>query len=100
MVKSVEGQVTIRKGDLESLDRGVPVAEGDVIDSAVVACATWRRHPGGVRRRHHFQVAALFTDKNGERQVLLRLDQSRLRLVLGGQSGRLPGGPRQCHRPG
>jgi hypothetical protein len=88
MVKAVEGQVTIRKGDLvENLERGVPVAEGDVIDSrgrGVLQLGDGTRVAFAAGTR--FQVAALFTDKSGERQVLLRLDQGRLRIALGGQS--------------
>ncbi len=87
-VKSVEGDVRIRKGDLEeALERGVPVAEGDVIDSrgrGVLQLGDGTRvaFASGAR----FQVAALFTDKRGERQVLLRLDRGRLRIALGGHS--------------
>ena len=38
---------------------------------------------GGATR---FTVAALFTDRKGEKQVLLRLDYGRLRVLLSGQS--------------
>ncbi len=85
-VKAVEGDVRIRKGDSEeALDRGVPVAEGDVIDSrgrGVLQLGDGTRVAFAPATR--FQVAALFTDTKGERQVLLRLDQGRLRIALGG----------------
>jgi hypothetical protein len=87
-VKIVEGEVTIRKGDGdEPLTRGIPVAEGDVVESSgrgVLQLGDGTRVAFGKGTR--FQVAALFTDKKGERQVLLRLDHGRLRLALGSQS--------------
>ena len=87
-VKGVEGEVMIRKGELEEkLERGVPVAEGDIIDSrgrGVLQLGDGTRVAFAAGTR--FQVAALFTDKSGERQVLLRLDHGRLRIALGGQS--------------
>lgn len=87
-VRAVEGDVRIRKGEIdEALERGVPVAEGDIIDSrgrGVLQLGDGTRvaFASGTR----FQVAALFTDKKGERQVLLRLDHGRLRIGLGGHS--------------
>lgn len=87
-VKAVEGEVLIRKGEIEEkLDRGVPVAEGDVIDSrgrGVLQLGDGTRVAFADRTR--FQVASLFTDKNGERQVLLRLEHGRLRIALGSHS--------------
>ena len=87
-VRAVEGEVTIRKGELdERLERGIPVAEGDIIDSrgrGVLQLGDGTRVAFGSGTR--FQVAALFTDKSGERQVLLRLDHGRIRVALGGQS--------------
>jgi hypothetical protein len=87
-VKAVEGDVLVRKGELEEkLERGLPVAEGDLIDSrgrGVLQLGDGTRVAFADRTR--FQVASLFTDKNGERQVLLRLEQGRLRIALGSQS--------------
>lgn len=86
-VKRVEGDVRIRKGDVEEvLDRGVPVAEGDVILSRgrgvlQLGDGTRLAFSGAT-----FQVGSLFTDARGERLVMLRLDQGRLRVALGGQS--------------
>ncbi|HJV48192.1 MAG TPA: DUF6600 domain-containing protein [Geothrix sp.] len=88
MVRALEGDVTIRKGDIEeSLSRGTPIAEGDVVESrgrGVLQLGDGTRvaFAGATR----FTVAALFTDRKGEKQVLLRLDYGRLRVVLGGQS--------------
>ena len=88
MVRVLEGDVKIRKGDLdESLSRGTPVAEGDVVESrgrGVLQLGDGTRVAFGGATR--FTVAALFTNKKGEKQVLLRLDYGRLRVVLGGQS--------------
>jgi hypothetical protein len=87
-VKRVEGDVRIRKGDFEeTLDRGVPVAEGDTIVSrgrGVLQLGDGTRVAFGSGAT--FQVGALFTDSKGERQVLLRLDQGRIRIAMGGQS--------------
>ncbi len=87
-VKRVEGDVRIRKGDFEeTLDRGVPVAEGDTILSrgrGVLQLGDGTRVAFGSGAT--FQVSALFTDSKGERQVLLRLDQGRIRVAMGGQS--------------
>ncbi len=88
MVRSIEGEVRIRKGELEeSLSRGTPIAEGDVVESrgrGVLQLGDGTRvaFAGATR----FTVAALFTDRKNEKQVLLRLDYGRLRVVLGGQS--------------
>ncbi|WLT30744.1 DUF6600 domain-containing protein [Geothrix sp. PMB-07] len=88
MVRALEGEVHIRKGDLdETLTRGTPIAEGDVVESrgrGVLQLGDGTRvaFAGATR----FTVAALFTDKKGEKQVLLRLDSGRLRVLLGGQS--------------
>ncbi|MDP2877061.1 MAG: FecR domain-containing protein [Holophaga sp.] len=87
-VKVVEGDVRITKGDLEeSLTRGIPIAEGDVVESrgrGVLQLGDGTRiaFAGATR----FQVAALFTDRKGERQVLLRLDYGRIRIAMGSQS--------------
>ncbi|HJW72158.1 MAG TPA: DUF6600 domain-containing protein [Geothrix sp.] len=87
MVRTLEGDVRIHKGDLdESLSRGTPIAEGDVVESrgrGVLQLGDGTRVAFGGATR--FTVAALFTDRNGEKQVLLRLDYGRLRVVLGGQ---------------
>ena len=88
MVRALEGDVRIRKGDLEEgLTRGTPIGEGDVVESrgrGVLQLGDGTRvaFAGATR----FTVAALFTDRRGEKQVLLRLDYGRLRVLLGGQS--------------
>lgn len=88
MVRALEGEVRIRKGDLdETLSRGTPIAEGDVVESrgrGVLQLGDGTRIAFGGATR--FTVAALFTDRKGEKQVLLRLDYGRLRVLLGGQS--------------
>ncbi len=88
MVRALEGEVHIRKGDLdELLSRGTPIAEGDVVESrgrGVLQLGDGTRVAFGGATR--FTVAALFTDRKGEKQVLLRLDYGRLRVLLGGQS--------------
>jgi hypothetical protein len=88
-VKIVEGDVRIQKGEgEEALTRGTPIAEGDVVESrgrGVLQLGDGTRIAFGPGTR--FQVAALFADKKGERQVLLRLDYGRIRIALGAQSG-------------
>jgi hypothetical protein len=88
MVRALEGDVRIRKGDLdETLSRGTPIAEGDVVESrgrGVLQLGDGTRIAFGGATR--FTVATLFTDRKGEKQVLLRLDYGRLRVLLGGQS--------------
>ncbi|HEY3400592.1 MAG TPA: DUF6600 domain-containing protein [Geothrix sp.] len=88
MVRALEGDVRIRKGDLdETLSRGTPIAEGDVVESrgrGVLQLGDGTRIAFGGATR--FTVAALFTDRKGEKQVLLRLEYGRLRVLLGGQS--------------
>ena len=88
MVRAVEGEVRVRKGDLdETLGRGTPIAEGDVVESrgrGVLQLGDGTRIAFGGATR--FTVAALFTNRQGEKQVLLRLDYGRMRVVLGGQS--------------
>ncbi len=87
MVRALEGEVHIFKGDLdELLSRGTPIAEGDVVESrgrGVLQLGDGTRiaFAGATR----FTIATLFTDRNGEKQVLLRLDYGRLRVLLGGQ---------------
>jgi len=87
-VKVLEGDVSVRKGDSdEPLARGIPVGEGDVVESrgrGVLQLGDGSRIAFGSATR--FQVAALFTDQKGERQVLLRLDYGRIRISLGAQS--------------
>lgn len=88
MVRVLDGDVTIRKGEVEeALTRGTPVAEGDVLESrgrGVLQLADGTRiaFDGATR----FQVSALFQDRDGGHQVLLRLDYGRLRLTLGGEA--------------
>ncbi len=88
MVRALEGEVHIRKGDLdEVLSRGTPIAEGDVVESrgrGVLQLGDGTRIAFGGATR--FTVAALFTDRKGEKQVLLRLEYGRLRVLLSGQS--------------
>jgi hypothetical protein len=88
MVRALEGDVRILKGDLdEALTRGTPVGEGDVVESrgrGVLQLGDGTRVAFGGATR--FTVAALFTDRKGEKQVLLRLDYGRIRVLLGGQS--------------
>jgi hypothetical protein len=88
MVSVLEGEVRIRKGELdETLSRGTPIAEGDVVESrgrGVLQLGDGTRVAFGGATR--FTVAALFTNKKGEKQVLLRLDYGRIRVQLGGQS--------------
>ena len=88
MVRALEGEVHVRKGDLdELLSRGTPIGEGDVVESrgrGVLQLGDGTRVAFGGATR--FTVAALFTDRKGEKQVLLRLDYGRLRILLGGQS--------------
>lgn len=98
-VKVLEGEARIFKGDHEeTLTRGVPVAEGDIIDSRgrgilQLGDGTRIAFAGGTR----FQVLALFTDRKGEREVTLRLERGRLRIQVGRDSDGLirvdaPGG--------
>jgi hypothetical protein len=88
MVRALEGEVHVRKGDLdESLSRGTPIGEGDVVESrgrGVLQLGDGTRLAFGGATR--FTVAALFTNQKAEKQVLLRLDYGRLRVLLGGQS--------------
>ncbi len=88
MVRALEGEVIVFKGEVqEALTRGTPIGEGDVVESrgrGVLQLGDGTRIAFGSATR--FTVAALFTDKKGERQVLLRLDYGRVRVLLGGQS--------------
>ncbi|GEM_PF-670773 len=83
-VKVLEGDIRIRKGDAEeALVRTIPVAEGDVVESrgrGVLQLGDGSRIAFGENTR--FQVAGLFMDKNAERQVLLRLDNGRIRIGM------------------
>ncbi len=87
MVRTLEGEVHILKGDLdELLSRGTPIAEGDVVESrgrGVLQLGDGTRIAFGGATR--FTIATLFTDRQGEKQVLLRLDYGRLQVLLGGQ---------------
>lgn len=88
MVRALEGEVRVLKGELdEALTRGTPISEGDVVESrgrGVLQLGDGTRIAFGGATR--FSVLALFTDRKGEKQVLLRLDHGRLRVLLGGQS--------------
>jgi hypothetical protein len=87
-VKVLDGEATIRKGDLdEPLTRGTPIAEGDVVESrgrGVLQLGDGTRVAFGAGTR--FRVAALFADREGTREVLLRLDVGTLRVRVGSQS--------------
>ena len=87
-VKVLEGDVRIRKGDVdEALSRGTPIAEGDVVDSrgrGVLQLGDGSRVAFG--RNTHFTIAALFMEKDGSRQVLLRLNRGHLRVNYGSDS--------------
>ncbi len=87
-VKHMEGQGIVRKGELEEvLERGVPLTEGDVVESrgrGVLQLADGTRIAFGDGAR--FTLAALFMERNDERHVLLRLDRGTLRVQVGSQS--------------
>ena len=88
-VRLLEGDATIRKGEVEeALSRGVPIAEGDVVESqgrGVLQLADGTRVAFGTDTR--FQIATLFTEQDQDQQVLLRLDYGRLRIAMGRESG-------------
>lgn len=87
-VRDLEGDVTIRKGDQEeSLERGTPISEGDVVESrgrGVLQLGDGSRLI--FNRGTRFEIATLFTDRNGERQALIRLDYGMIRIVAGSES--------------
>ena len=87
-VKVVEGNVTIRKGETpEALTRGLPVAEGDVVESqgrGVLQLGDGTAIAFGTDTR--FRVAALFSDLDAVRRVLLVLERGSLRVCRGPQS--------------
>ncbi|HJW09903.1 MAG TPA: FecR family protein, partial [Holophagaceae bacterium] len=87
MVRTIEGTVRIHKGDSdEDLGRGTPVAEGDVVESrgrGVLQLGDGTRVAFGGDTR--FTVAGLFTEKDGEKQILIRLDYGRLRVKMEGE---------------
>lgn len=90
-VKVLEGEVRVRKsGEAEeALSRGIPVTEGDVVESrgrGVLQLGDGSRIAFGSSTR--FQVAALFTGRDGARQVLLRLDYGRMRVTAAGGDAR------------
>ena len=82
MVRALEGDVRITKGDVQdTLLKGTPVGEGDVVESSgrgVLQLADGTRL--AFARNTKFTVASLFKDKDGSRQVLLRLDRGRMRV--------------------
>lgn len=84
-VRVLEGAATVRKYEVEDeLSRGVPIAEGDVVESqgrGVLQLADGTRIAFGPGTR--FQVASLLRESDRDSQVLLRLDHGRLRLDLG-----------------
>lgn len=83
-VKVLEGEARIRKGDVdEELSRGVPVGEGDVIESrgrGILQLGDGSRIAFAGETR--FRIVTLFADREGERQVLVALDRGRLRLQV------------------
>jgi len=87
-VKAVEGDVRIRKGDEEEpLGRNIPVAEGDVVESrgrGVLQLGDGSRLAFAENTR--VQVVALFMNRSGEREVVLRLDRGRIRVQVGADS--------------
>jgi hypothetical protein len=87
-VRLLDGAATIRKGDVEEpLSRGIPIAEGDVVEShgrGILQLADGTRVAFGPDTS--FQVATLLGDHDRERQVLLRLDYGRLRINSGRES--------------
>jgi len=84
-VRVLEGSATIRKGDVEeALSTGVPVGEGDEVESrgrGVLQLGDGSRIAFDAGTR--FTVAALFMDRQNERQVLLKLESGRLRIAVG-----------------
>lgn len=83
-VRVLEGEATIQKGDVEeALGIGVPVGEGDVVESrgrGVLQLGDGSRVAFDAGTR--FTVAALFMDSQGERQVRLKLETGRLRISV------------------
>ncbi|MBP1628016.1 MAG: Ribonuclease [Holophagaceae bacterium] len=83
-VRVMEGDAIIHKGDVEeALGRGTPVGEGDVVESrgrGVLQLGDGTRVAFDTGTR--FTVAALFMDRQGERQVLLKLERGRLRISV------------------
>ena len=89
MVRVVEGRVKIVKWDYEEeLTVGMPVAEGDVIQSdgrGVIQLGDGTRIAFGDRAK--LDVATLFDYSDGGAQALFRLASGRARLSVGSQSG-------------
>jgi len=87
-VKAVEGTVTIQKGEAdELLTRGIPVAEGDVLESqgrGALQLADGTVVAFGADTR--FRVAALFTDQGDHPCVFLTLHHGQLRVHKGADS--------------
>lgn len=87
-IRILEGEATIRKGEVEEpLSRGIPVAEGDVVEShgrGVLQLADGTRIAFGNGTR--FEVASLFNDRDDDPEILLKLDRGRLRVALGRES--------------
>jgi hypothetical protein len=88
-VKVLEGDVIIHKGEQdETLALGVPVAEGDTLESqgrGILQLGDGSRiaFDGSTK----FQVAELFADTKGVREVLLKLEYGRIRIRMGARSG-------------
>ena len=88
-VKVLEGNAIIHKGEQdEALGLGVPVAEGDAVESqgrGILQLGDGSRV--AFERGTRFQVAELFADAKGVREVLLKLEVGRLRIRMGASSG-------------
>jgi hypothetical protein len=84
-VRKVEGTVVLRKGDTEeALSRGVPVGEGDVVEShgrGILQLGDGSTVAFGPDTR--FRIAALFSDQDETRRVLLVLERGSLRVSRG-----------------
>jgi hypothetical protein len=87
-VRKVEGTVLLRKGDVEeALTRGLPVGEGDVVEShgrGILQLGDGSSVAFGPDTR--FRIAALFADQDDARRVLLVLERGSLRVSRGHQS--------------
>ena len=88
-VKVLEGPATLHKGESDlALALNVPVAEGDRLEAqgrGVLQLGDGSRIAFDAGTS--FQVAELFADTQGVREVLLRLQDGRLRIRMGAQSG-------------
>nr|WP_320133317.1 DUF6600 domain-containing protein [uncultured Holophaga sp.] len=85
-VRVLEGEATVLKGDVtDALTRSTPIGEGDVVEShgrGILQLGDGSRVAFGEGTR--FTVATLFADRDGDRQVLLKLESGRLRIQVAG----------------